>query len=391
MTSPTTTIIGGGLAGLLCAEAMCERGMDAAAIHILDAGGPRASENPGALLHALPGRSLFPRDGTMDAFTHAVRWATRWRARMPDAIWRGAMIRPDFGEDRGQRTLDTFEQARRDDAYPDIFEGVALTGEEARAHAPAGMRSPERFVRYGPAFCVLLREVCAALRDRLIDEGVHWHKSRATHIEHYEGCWHIHHDATPLASDRVVLAIGPGLVRWFPNAPLRVNGGELLVASPPENAAPLKAAISGGGHIAPRPDGCWVYGASYLRPQEDAEDPTALDAFARSDEEAIAQIHELIGRFYPPVTQAKEITVWRGRRCVYLTDHQPLVGAVPGADKGLYVLSALGSKGLLWTPYAAHRLAAVLDGAKDASIPSPLRADRMPQRRWTSPHIQKTQ
>lgn len=398
MTSrPDTSIaiIGQGIAGTLVAEALLKRGFPADEVALIDPGGPRASDAPGALMHAIPGRSLDPKEGTMEAFVESVAWHEKWRARRPDLIQRSTMTRPDFGHRQGRRYVNTWKDAS--ERYPPELESELLDAQQCNARLPA-MKPANRAVAYGPAYCVLLGDMLEHISRQLRHQGV-----RALEVE-VQGLLSKEHHWTLLdprgepflTAARVVLCPGAGLPYWFPDLPLAINGGELLTCLPPEGAE-LHGFLSGGGHIATRPDGGWVYGATYIRPPEDAEDPHADAHFVRPEQDAILAVEELIGRLIPSIREARDVRVWRGQRAVFLTDRQPLAGEVPG-QPGLFLLGALGSKGLLWAPSLAAMMGQrLVEGPpNEEALPHHRRAEAArassgSMERWASPKITRRQ
>ena len=376
-------VIGGGLAGLSCAEA-CAEHLDPSDIALIDDGAVRASSAPGALLHALPGRSLYPKPATALAFERAVARAERWREAWPDLVWSGEMMRPALGAKKGRRFVRSFERAQNEGAYPDVFEGRIIT---ERGHLPPGLSAEtESAVAYGPAYCVQLGEICAHIRRRLQDQGVACIEDEAVGVVRREKGWHaLLKRRGQIDAERIVLALGPSMMSWFPLAKLSCNAGELICGMPDDGAI-LDVALSAGGHIAPLPGGRgWIWGASYLHadPQERTE--PELRSFERPDEEAIAELTQLISRFYPDVSRTHHHEVWRGRRAIYLPDRDPLVGPVGPSSTGLVIAAGLGSKGLLWSRLVGQSIAEFL--LHYTPIPSPLSTKRATEVSWTSPFI----
>jgi hypothetical protein len=172
MTSRTDTgiaIIGAGIAGTLVAEALLERGFPADEVALIDPGKPRASDAPGALMHAIPGRSLDPKEGTMEAFVESIAWHEKWREQRPDLIARSTMTRPDFGYRQGRRYVNTWKGAR--ERYPKELESELLDTEQCAARLPA-MKEAKRAVSYGPAYCVLLGDMLEHISAGLCGQGV---------------------------------------------------------------------------------------------------------------------------------------------------------------------------------------------------------------------------
>lgn len=356
----TTLLIGGGLAAHLLASRWEEELM------WLRPETPEASGVPGALMHAFPGRSLLPYPENMRAYQSSVAKLRELRAALgPDLVQELPIARPVAPGGLGRRYRNTYRRGHPE--YPELLSHEVWEGARLRQELPALSDAYEEAIVYGPSFCVHMPSALEHMR-----RGRASQDARVTALAPHGAGWRADTTAGPVEASRVILCVGAGLPRWFPGVPLAINGGELLVL---RHEAPetLPMIVSGGGHIAPGRDGTWVAGSSYLRP-EDGHDLTKSPDTWRDDAETIEAVTGLLARLIPQVREAHVEAVWRQRRAVYLTDRLPLAGAVPGAP-GLYVLGALGSKGLLWGPLLAQCLIQHLQGDPDA-IPELARASR---------------
>lgn len=168
------------------------------------------------------------------------------------------------------------------------------------------------------------------------------------------------HAAWPLGRAR-------GQVSWWPQAP----------ADAPRPLMP----VAGGGYLLALPGAGLLCGATA---QPGDEDPALREA---DHEFNRARLQQLCGWQAPPPAGGR--VGWR----VNVPDRLPIVGPVParGAapatqaravarEPGLYVLTALGSRGLTWGPLVGRALAAWVSGA-----PMPLEAalrDALDPARW---------
>lgn len=385
------SIIGAGLAGVLTARQLIERGVSPSDLHIFArAAAPMASDAPGTLMHALPGMSLRPKPGAASAYEDSKRWLETISQEHPDLVNTFDMLRPSFGHRRGKRYLKTYERGK--DEFPASLHHERLDP-PALDDAPGSVRGASAAVRYGPAFMLELGAWIKRERAALERAGVDFQDHHVTRIKQDAARqWNIFaheaYHALPFVTDHIILALGPGLHQWFPALEIGVNGGELACAAPPiidGEVIELDHAISGGGHIAPRADGRWVFGATYLRPDERARDPTSREAFVRKDSTAKRSLVELLEHLMPSLRSCGDIDIWRGRRAVYLPDRNPVVGHVPGRSR-LSLIGALGSKGMLWGPHLARRLVElILDGTQ---IPDVASVSRVEPTHWSSPMIE---
>ncbi len=348
-------VVGGGLAGTCVVEALRAAGaLPSSITWVRGAPSSGSSSTPAALLHALPGRSLDPKPGTMWAFERAVAAMERWRSAHSDLVWRGAMVRPKVPGRLGRRYVSTYRRGHAH--YPDLMHHALVGGEEL-ARRDAALAAFDSAIVYGPAFGVDLGALIAARARALATDGVGIPSGEVVGMTRADGSWIVRTSAgNALEVDTVTLCVGARLPEWLPDAELSPNGGELMLVTPPEDHSELTHAISGGGHVCPMPGGTWSVGATYLRPADGARTPAV-----RPDAEATRALGELGARLVPGVAEARVERVWRGTRLVWLGDRAPLCGAL--GPPGLFTLSALGSKGLLWAPGLADALAASLLGA----------------------------
>jgi len=137
--------------------------------------------------------------------------------------------------------------------------------------------------------------------------------------------------------------------------------------------------VAGSGYVLPAlPDATALFGATSRR--DDPEPALRAEDQARN----LAQLAQLTGS--APLTDASTLSGRVGWRCV-ADDRLPLVGAAPDFDvltqpglrldqprfvpraPGLFVFTALASRGITWAALGAQALASVITGA-----PCPLEA-----------------
>ena len=172
-----------------------------------------------------------------------------------------------------------------------------------------------------------------------------------------DGRWALATNQGEIIADQFVLATGWGLAPltkgWLdPYFDFQVTAGR--VSHLPPSAFPsLKAAISFGGYLARAGDGSLALGASFDRDIE-GEDLPAIDADA----------HEINRQLLPAHMRdaAGDASNWQGRASWRLaaTDRQPVAGKV---GKGLYILAALGARGMVTGPIAGDHVASLITDA----------------------------
>ncbi len=364
-------IIGGGLAGILTARALLERGIDGADVAVFDASDRyRGSDNPGAMMHPFPGRLLRPRTAMITAYQFAIALLDETAIGDPEvAAFRGPMVRPLLPGDVGTSFLESWLEHRRD--YPEVIEDRRVERAELERLGPFGETFDEAIV-YEPAYSVDLAGWLARLRVALEERRVTFRATRIDEVERRPTSWALHAEDATNSVEKCVLAVGPMLDRWFPELNIDPTGGALLVVD--ADGLELNAAVSAGGHIAPIDNARWVAGATWWH---DDEFETVSDADA--GDAVIERVRHLI----PRIAELPRRQVWRGVRAVHANDRRPIVGEVPG-QTGLFVCSGFGSKGLLWAPLMASALSArIVDGPTVPSFASTLRLSR----RWWTPGL----
>ena len=338
------TIVGGGLAGLLLAQALLDAGVDALTlIHHQDP--LQASDAPLAICHPFPGRSLAPHPLLRDAYNETRRSIANWRRFAPDLVQELSMLRPLKGANF-DRLLRSYDKHWRGQHDPWL---TILLNEESR------------HLKYGPCFAIALGALRARWLKNLEDSGltvVHGHcdaiDAQAQTLTVNEASY---------AFDHLVLCNGRELSKWLPPAPLIYEGGELGTFAVTQ---PLTTLVSQAGlHVGPRSEQEVVVGAT--RWETEPASPASS---------VLPELQERMREVLP--VRLQPVSAWRGVRAIYPVDRLPIAGEVPGHDH-LSVLGAFGSKGLLWGPYAARQLAQRL--AEGTPIPPAIHIDRL----WSSP------
>lgn len=142
--------------------------------------------------------------------------------------------------------------------------------------------------------------------------------------------------------DRVVFATGADTKDLFPQLPLKVNKGQLLVCRWKE---PLFFSLASEGHISPTesPSLCQV-GSTYEH-----------GILTREADPALAlPLLEKVSQFYPKAKDFEVVEVRAGWRAAPIHGHLPLTVRI---DPKTWVFSGLGSRGLLYANWCAKRLA----------------------------------
>ncbi len=367
-------IVGAGLAGCASAQALVEQGWRCTLLDRHAAPAQESSGNPAGVFHGIVNRQ----DGTHARLHRAAALeAQRCIAR---AIERDGVN----GSASGLLRLET---SGADAAgMQAVLERLGLPGDYVCAidalHAgrlaglplchPAWFFPGGGWVRPGELAAALLRRAGAAAQFRggvgvrsLRRAGERWQLLGAGDVVIEE-------------ADAVVLANGSDALRLLdaPRWPVQRVRGQISLAPVDRLPARPRMPITGTGYLLPPVDGRAVFGATSQAGDEEA---TVRESDHRAN---VEQLQQLVGAPLDlPVGQLEGRTAWR----VVTDDRLPIIGAVadPVAASvqgarldqprfvlrlpGLFVFTALGSRGITWCALGAQVLASAVSGA-----PSPL-------------------
>lgn len=379
-------IIGSGLAGLSLCFWMLET-IPAEKITLLHNADPlQASNGPTLLFHPFPGRSLEPEPLLPFAVAHTMTMIKKWQQIAPEQIRSMPIIRPFVGSN-GARLHKSYEkhwmQANKSnlwqeyiDKQPTITLPTTETHTETKktfqpqfrtlsqqdiAHTEPALHTGVDGVVVEPSYAIDGADLIAKLHQYLQGQGISIHIGTATNISHSSTKSVVQYTDTrrhalTMTAKKVVLCLGRHTKEWFPDAHITLQGGSLLRSQVCE----ITHSISVDGiHIAKHRSGDWVVGA------------TRWDDTQPSKEEEIASIQNKLEKTlsHPPKIHTDSTTVWSGVRCIYPTDRLPLCGAIP-QHRNIFILTALGSKGLLWGIWASKVLCdSILDANHNQKTP----------------------
>ena len=191
--------------------------------------------------------------------------------------------------------------------------------------------------------------------------------TEVTKLEKVDGKWFLlnPHDQVTASADKVVIAAAMEskklLISIGVRLPLKPVRGQLSIFSIQPNDPWVeklpKVGLSGDGYCLPAErlnDGGyqWIVGSSFDEGEDDLVPREASDDFNR--EQAKNLVNFLEGDAASLVKQGHFV----GVRCV-AGDRLPIIGALPQRP-GIFIATALGSRGILWSALAAKLIAAQL-------------------------------
>lgn len=375
-------VVGAGLAGCATAWALAQQGWSCALLDRHATPACEASGNPAGLFHGI----VNAQDGAHARFNRAA--ALQAAAAAAAAIEGGASGRVD-----GLLRLET--SGSDTSAMQSVLDALGLPPDYAQALAPAAasvragvaLRHPAWFYPRGGSI-----DPAALARHWLRRAGANAKFRGGVQVDRIEAGddgWAILDAAgTELAAAPVlVLANAGDALRLLgaPDWPVEAIRGQLTQAAAATLAAQDIALpqlpLAGAGYLLPAHDGTICFGATNQPGDGDA-------AVRAADHRAnLAQLERLLGR--PVAIDPADLRGRTAWRCSS-RDRLPIVGAVPkrsiggGAagtlrldqprfvprEPGLFVFTALGSRGITWSALGAQVIAAAVSGA-----PMPLEAD----------------
>lgn len=340
-------VIGAGLAGAAVAAQLALRGWQ---VTVLDAAGHAAAGASG-LPAGLLAPHVSPDDALLSRLTRAglrATWQQLERLLAHGSDWRASGVL----ERRAADTLrlpagwqaDGPNESWRADAHR--LDAAGLPRDTpALWHARAGWVKPAALVRACLAAPGVRFEGGCRVAALSFD-GIRWQLRDAR-------------DALLAQADRVVIAAGHESLALARGLPLTAVRGQ--VSWGPAGALPAlpEIPVNGDGHLlghVPDAGGAiWLTGATFDRGETDA---MPRDADTEANRERLARLHPAAAQALAPVFERGEARAWAGVRCAS-ADRRPLVGPVDdrGAP-GLWVSTAMGSRGLSFAVLCAELLAA---------------------------------
>jgi tRNA 5-methylaminomethyl-2-thiouridine biosynthesis bifunctional protein len=369
-------IVGAGLAGCATSLALAEQGWTSTLIDRRDAPAQETSGNPGGLFHGI----VNPQDGAHARFNRAAA------LHAAQAI-AGALLETGVaGAVQGLLRLETsgldaaaMQASIAAQGLPAAYV-QAVDALAASALSGVALQHPAWYYPQGgwvqPAALAASWLARAAPSARFIGQTTIGSLRRAGTQ------WQVIDDqgAVVAEAEVVVLANAGDALRLLgqPAWPVdKVRGQISLLPGAAFDVPMPKIPLAGSGYLLPALNGQVIFGASS---QAHDDDPTVrLSDHAHN----LAQLNRLIGStIAPPLESLQGRTAWRW----VSDDRLPIVGAVPDSaaatpDKrldqvrlvprlpGLFVYTALGSRGITWSTLGARVLAAAISGA-----PAPLEA-----------------
>ena len=355
----SAAIIGAGIAGCSLAHALCQRGFEVTLIERHPAPAMGASGNPAGVVR--------PQLALDDSFNGRLsRQCYLNTAKLISALSPSEAPHHAFAGvlqlARDEENAAHMQAMLAAHAYPAEFARWVTQDEASELAgvpvAAAGLHFPHGGWMTGPRICPPLLAQCGASLTRRF---VH----AATRLELTASGWRVWEDGTLLAETATVILAGAHEAVQFANLPLTPVRGQ--VTALPDGSLPgLNIPVTREGYVLPTRNGIGNIGASFGFDDDPA--PRV------SDQEAnLARLARLLQ--FPPAIDVKGLAGRVSFRAA-TPDRLPFAGAIADGSAGLrpetplagiarqpglYALTGLGARGLVWGPFLAEALAARLD------------------------------
>jgi glycine/D-amino acid oxidase-like deaminating enzyme len=348
-----TVIVGAGLAGACAARILAKTRR----VLLVDAGDHDAASPAAVAALANPLMAQRARPGwrvvdALDAYERLVG-----DLDLTDPLALAGLVRPAATSRQAE------EFAEVAGGYPEL--ATWWTPGETLERAP-WIDAPHGTLQVIRGGAVSVPDLLESLRRAAVREGAEYRASWvlegwAVDAGHLEAVFRTEAGAVRARAGAIVLATGPGFGRLpaLRDLSLHLVKGQLVRVRPfviPTGVLP----VSGRGYAVPNADGTVVIGSSYEHDFDDSA-PTRI------------QSRRLLARMLPSLPWLREATVVSesaGLRVTVPGRRIPMAGPLP-ADGRIWLLTGLGSKGLLMAPYLAERLPGWMD--EPGTIPAELR------------------
>ena len=354
MTSPQhhdIVVIGAGIAGATIANELLDRGQSVCILDSAPFPASACSSHAYAIAHPHVGRGA-PRvlRLTRIAFLMAeARWGKTWNQH---GIFQPTKKDAPFNRSEVEKYLQSL----------DLNEEMAQALDANEAMQICGIQQSGIWLPRG-ASLNLSEATINALRPHP-KLTCHW-STAVTRLEKVGADWKLfnHHDEAIMTANKVIIAaaletksLAASLDVRLPLRPVR---GQLSIFSIPEHDAWAKrlpkTAISKDGYCLPArklSDGSyeWIVGSSFDEGESDLQDWDASDDFNRE------QARGLLNYAEGELSHLQKAGSFVGVRCV-AGDRLPIIGALTQRP-GIFLATALGSRGALWSALAAKLISA---------------------------------
>jgi tRNA 5-methylaminomethyl-2-thiouridine biosynthesis bifunctional protein len=359
-TNKSAAIIGAGITGTSLAHALIRRGWQAALIERHPGPAQGASGNPaGVVRPQLALDDSFNGRLSRQAFLNSVKLISSFSppTSAPSYAFDGVLqlARDEANAVHMQNMLAAHGYPVEFARWASQDEAGALAG---MTLAAPGLYFPAGGWLSGPRVCSALLAQCG---EPLTQHFVH----TATRLEQSSDGWRIWENDTLLAESAVVILANAHEAAKLVSLPLTPVRGQITTL--PDNCLPdLKIPVTREGYVLPTRHGIGNIGASFAFD----DDPAARETEQQANVERLSRLVQL-----PPFLNVRSLQARVSFRAA-TPDRLPFAGQIMDDDitirpetslaalprkPGLYTLTGMGARGLVWGPFLAEALGAKLD------------------------------
>lgn len=338
-------VLGGGFAGWSVIDHLLQLGCAPEQMTLVESrlSATGASSVPWALMHPVPGRSLYPRPGYLEAWLYSLQYLDQCQGQSNQQLFRSLPLwRLAYDPTTAQRFEKSFQRALASEfkqLYPlqkrETFDLNTLK-------VPLTQYSLEQ------GRVVFLPELVSAIQSQSRIQTYQY--IGKTRFERCDTGWKLHFQDQELRCRHLVLATGTGVTDLTNSVfketkiKLEVSHGELVLFRSAQN---LPAAVSAAGQfVVPLGEDLFYTGATHY--QTDRQIPP---------EQSWNQLQTSLS-WFKSIQNAQWLRIWHGQR-INATDREPLVGQI---QPGLWLMAGFSTRGTLLIPIAARILSQKLQG-----------------------------
>lgn len=329
-------VLGGGFAGWSLVDHLLQLGCESHQIALVETrlSATGASSVPWALMHPVPGRSLYPRAGYLEAWQYSLEYLAQKQSQSIQPLFQILPVaRLAYDQATARRFENSFQRALVSefrDIYPiqkdQSFEQQALEVPLAQYVITQGR-------------LLFLATIIRVIQAQSQIQSYEY--MGQTPFEPCETGWKLNLQTQILTCHHLILATGAGLPQTIVKdtaIPLEISQGELALFRVDQD---LAIAISAAGQfVVPLGQGIFYTGATHYQ-----------GARQIPAEQSWQELQQGLS-WFKGIQDAQLIRIWHGHR-INALDREPLVGQI---QAGLWLMSGFSTRGGLLIPLAAQAL-----------------------------------
>lgn len=348
-------VLGGGFAGWSLVDHLLQLGCESNQIALVESrlSATGASSVPWALMHPVPGRSLYPRAGYLEAWQYSLEYLAQKQSQSVQPLFHVLPVgRQAYDQATAQRFEKSFQRALVSE-FKDIY-----PIQKSQSFEQQALEIPLAQYVITQGRLLFLAAIIHVIQAQ--NQIKNYEYTGKIAFEPCETGWKLNLPTQILTCHHLILATGAGLTQTLVKdtaIPLEVSQGELALFRADQD---LTIAISAAGQfVVPLGQGIFYTGATHY--QSERQIPP---------EESWQKLQQGLS-WFKDIQHAQLLRIWHGQR-INATDREPLVGQI---QAGLWLMSGFSTRGGLLIPLAARALSQQLIDPQ-APIPAGMNCQR---------------